>query len=317
MVAEVVLHHRPLPAYVTDLIMVEAADANVHRPSADLGLVYELNPGAKSVFKIPHTPPRTVTVNSLGLRDPERSVKKAPGVFRIIILGSSTTYGAAVNDNETFPLYTEEILNEHAPAGRRYEVWNAGVSAYTPIQMAALGRRLIQMGCEPDAILFQIHLTGPRGFLWEQIDLRAFAADPSLFAEHFCVPDWLAGVAPTLASRSRLALLLIAYYNRVLGVRRRDFWLNLVRLKHHQQAIKDFVRDYGARIHLATINVPCLRPEDNREAAPVVAPAGLPIWCVDVNNNDRNVLLLHPPAYVNRLWAERLAELLETRDGFH
>jgi len=257
-----------------------------------------------------------VTVNNLGLRDPLRSIKKAPGVFRIIILGSSTTYGAAVNDNETLPVYLEKILNGEAPPGRKYEVWNAGVSAYTPMQMAALGRRLIGWGCEPDVMLFQIHLMGPRAFLWRSVDVRDFGLDHSLFAEHFYTPRWLGGVAASLSARSRLILLLMSYYNRVIGAAKRKKLLDEICLAHHQRALRQFVRDFGGRIHLAALNMPCTNPADNFEPLRAAGPASLPVWCIYSDPNDPNALLLHPPPYIYEAWARQTGRMLNNHVGF-
>lgn len=61
-----------------------------------------------------------------------------PGTFRIIMLGGSTVAGSRAGANaQTIPAQLEELLNAGAPAGRRYEVINAGVGGYTAYQATA------------------------------------------------------------------------------------------------------------------------------------------------------------------------------------
>jgi lysophospholipase L1-like esterase len=70
-----------------------------------------------------------VTINNLGLRGPDTTLEKAPGVFRILGVGDSITFGYGVRVEETFLRVLEQDLNASAPAGLRYEVLNAGVPA--------------------------------------------------------------------------------------------------------------------------------------------------------------------------------------------
>jgi hypothetical protein len=78
----------------------------------------------------------TVTTNSLGFRDPERSRGKPRGVFRILAIGSYQTFGHGVDDRDTYPRQLERALN--SGKGRRYEVWNCGRHASTAIMGYAL-----------------------------------------------------------------------------------------------------------------------------------------------------------------------------------
>lgn len=95
----------------------------IKRPSARPGLRYELIPGgfAADYVGVP------VSVNRLGLRDRELAVPKPPGVVRILGLGDSVTFGYGVRLEDTYLKVMERRLNAGAPAGRRYEVVNAGV----------------------------------------------------------------------------------------------------------------------------------------------------------------------------------------------
>lgn len=77
--------------------------------------------------------PHHIRINSLGLRGQEISVKKARGVYRILTLGDSYTYGARVSDEETFPFYLdlERLLNDTNQKKNKFEVINGGHSAYS------------------------------------------------------------------------------------------------------------------------------------------------------------------------------------------
>jgi lysophospholipase L1-like esterase len=70
-----------------------------------------------------------VTINNLGLRGPDTTLAKPPGVFRILGVGDSITFGYGVRVEDTFLRVLEQDLNASAPAGARYEVINAGVPA--------------------------------------------------------------------------------------------------------------------------------------------------------------------------------------------
>jgi hypothetical protein len=70
-----------------------------------------------------------IQINHHGLRDIERDYAKAPGVFRVLILGDSFVEAMHVPLDATFPRVLEQQLNNGA-GGRRIEVLGAGVSGY-------------------------------------------------------------------------------------------------------------------------------------------------------------------------------------------
>ncbi|MCB1153066.1 SGNH/GDSL hydrolase family protein, partial [bacterium] len=254
--AELYLRGQPLRPYLADLIATQGADLPVHRPVDNVHLLFDLKPGARENLARPHRSDRMVTINALGMRDPERTLEKPPGTFRIVVLGSSTTFGAEVSDGETFPNYAEEILNARRD-GRRYEVWNAGISSYTPHQMAAFGRRLIEQGAAPDLIVFQIFLLGPRSFLNGRINLTQYRDDPSLLDEHLVRPSWLSrATAIDLLVRSRLAGLLLAHYNRVVDQKERGAATEAASFEHHIEQLAAFVKDFGDKVRLMAIYMP-------------------------------------------------------------
>ena len=71
------------------------------------------------------------SVNSLGLRDYEYSLKKPKSVFRILMLGDSFTEGYGVELEETFSKLVEKKLNTDKK--EKFEVINAGVTGYSPL----------------------------------------------------------------------------------------------------------------------------------------------------------------------------------------
>ncbi|MGD9644933.1 MAG: SGNH/GDSL hydrolase family protein [Pirellulales bacterium] len=118
--------------------------AGVMRPDDEL--FWSLQPDFHGVFL-----DQPVNTNSLGLRSPPLG-PKAPGTVRILSLGESTTFGAGVADDETYASVLQRELQTADPA-HRYEVINAGVSAYSSFQsLLYLKRRGLAL--EPDIVLF-------------------------------------------------------------------------------------------------------------------------------------------------------------------
>ena len=69
-----------------------------------------------------------VNTNSLGLRDLERTSEKPAGVYRILVLGDSITFGWGVPFEQTYCQVLEKRLNADPPLpGKRFEVINTGV----------------------------------------------------------------------------------------------------------------------------------------------------------------------------------------------
>jgi hypothetical protein len=69
-----------------------------------------------------------VAINSKGLRDVEHAYEKAPGTFRILILGDSYMEAVQVELDVAFPRLLENELN--ARASRKVEVIDSGVASY-------------------------------------------------------------------------------------------------------------------------------------------------------------------------------------------
>ena len=79
-----------------------------------------------------------VSINSHGLRDREYSRSKPPDVYRIVMLGDSTTLGWGVALEQTVSKILEAELNKlHMREYNRFEVLNAGVGNYNTVQEVA------------------------------------------------------------------------------------------------------------------------------------------------------------------------------------
>ena len=96
-----------------------------------------------------------VVINSKGLRSPETPYEKPEGVYRILALGDSWTFGFRMNEPDAYPRQLERILNERAATRgdpRRFEVINAGVIGYSTDQEAAY-LRVEGWKYQPDLVL--------------------------------------------------------------------------------------------------------------------------------------------------------------------
>jgi len=75
----------------------------------------------------------TIDVNSLGFRGPEFAARKPDHVFRIFVLGGSTTFGYPASiprTEDTYPFKLQEALRQRLGT-KDVEVINAGVTGYT------------------------------------------------------------------------------------------------------------------------------------------------------------------------------------------
>lgn len=119
-------------------------------PHPSLGFV--LRPGYDS------TAGSQIHINALGMRGPEVAAEKPPGVFRILCLGGSTTFGTgASSDAATYPGQLQRLLDEAVAGGRvvegrSFQVLNAGVGNWNSgDSLINLELRLLDL--QPDAIL--------------------------------------------------------------------------------------------------------------------------------------------------------------------
>jgi hypothetical protein len=97
-------------------------------------------------------------INSLGYRDAERGVAKAPGTLRIAVLGDSFAEARQVALEDTFASRLGPALGQGCPAlaGRPVEVLNFGVSGYaTTEELLTLRQDALRFA--PDWVLLALY----------------------------------------------------------------------------------------------------------------------------------------------------------------
>lgn len=101
----------------------------------------------------------SVQTNSLGIRAPELSTEKTPGLRRIVGLGDSFAMGYGVELEESWGKYLEQGLNAQSLAAGspvRYETINASVPGHDPVfSYQMLFRRAIRY--QPDIVVLAIN----------------------------------------------------------------------------------------------------------------------------------------------------------------
>ena len=140
----------------------------------------------------------SVRINALGFRGPETTMPKPPGVYRIVALGDSVTFGWGVDDEHTFLRRLEADLNAGVP-GRRFEVINTGLPGYDSVQeLATLERRALALS--PDLVLltYVVNDIDPTRDVLERYLEQSGSAAPDSSAESL-----LGDVFPALSSLAR------------------------------------------------------------------------------------------------------------------
>lgn len=70
--------------------------------------------------------------NSFGFRDVEHTIEKPEGVFRILALGDSFTYGVGASFENTYLYRLEKMLNERSGNHPKVEIIKGGIPSYYP-----------------------------------------------------------------------------------------------------------------------------------------------------------------------------------------
>ncbi|MHB8834577.1 MAG: SGNH/GDSL hydrolase family protein [Candidatus Methylomirabilia bacterium] len=105
-----------------------------YRLSANPVIGYEYRPGNTSSEESFDDGHRGFVINSAGFRDSEHEANKPADVFRIVVLGDSTTAGNGTAFEKIYTTQLEALLNSGRTGGRRYEVLNMGVGGYHTLQ---------------------------------------------------------------------------------------------------------------------------------------------------------------------------------------
>jgi len=90
--------------------------------------------------------------NSFGFRDVEHACNKGEGVFRILGLGDSFTYGVGAEFEQTYLYRLEEMLNGRSGDHPRIEIIKAGIPRYYP-QLERILLDKYGRGFSPDLVL--------------------------------------------------------------------------------------------------------------------------------------------------------------------
>jgi lysophospholipase L1-like esterase len=88
---------------------------------------------------------------SSGLRNQEFSREKPDGVFRIICLGNSNTFGWKQAEKDAYPQRLQELCGRN-PSGLKIEVINAGITGYSSYQGKLFLKNYI-LKLKPDLVL--------------------------------------------------------------------------------------------------------------------------------------------------------------------
>ena len=285
----------------------------VHRAVADPRLLIRLTPGASADYRLPGRAPFSVRVNALGFRGAERSPGKPPGVFRIVCVGASNTYGAELSDHQTWPHQLEARLNRGA-AGRRFEVWNLGVSGYNSLQLVAVAEQALAAH-SPDLIIFSMSNRGPRHFLHGAVSLETFRRDPTLWLETFppALLRWPAW--PALQTRLWLLGHAAVYRLALLGALGRSeqgqSGIPAAAEARYVEITRPFFERAMARTRLAIHICPAVQPRAAFE--PHYAGLKVPLFLHEAEGKAPEFREIHPPAHVMVWYAEVMAAWLQAQ----
>lgn len=136
LIAEVAVRLLDVPPRPMDPLPIPS-----YQLSDDPIIGYEYRPNYKPSDAPSDWSLKNFSINSDGFRDREYTHKKPPGVYRILMLGSSITAGHGIPDLEDiFPKQLERLLNDTTAsrqgdnAAPKYQVLNLGVGGYQPLQ---------------------------------------------------------------------------------------------------------------------------------------------------------------------------------------
>jgi lysophospholipase L1-like esterase len=160
-------------------------------PASDLKIVrhhylnYSLRPGFKR---------GGVSINSMGYRGQELTRRKPSGVFRVAVLGGSSTYTERVHDNDkTFTSQLENLLATEY-GYRKIEIVNAGVPGYNSWE-SLINFQFRVLDLSPDLVIVYHGTNDLRARL---VDPRKYESDNSGFRKPFEMSE------PPFAERSCL-----------------------------------------------------------------------------------------------------------------
>ena len=112
--------------------------------------------------------PQQVSHNSWGFRGPEFTWEKPAGVFRVLCLGGSSTYGfGPSSDATTWPVRLEDHLAAALP-GREIEVINGGCQGYSTFE-SLINLELRGIDLQPDLVVVYHSINDMRCALYPNV----------------------------------------------------------------------------------------------------------------------------------------------------
>ncbi|HSL18954.1 MAG TPA: SGNH/GDSL hydrolase family protein [Methylomirabilota bacterium] len=89
--------------------------------------------------------------NDLGYRS--APARKDPGVFRVVFVGDSWTFGLGVSEAEAFPRQVEELARRYSGVSQPIEAWSLALPGYNMLNETAALSAFSDL-LEPDAVVF-------------------------------------------------------------------------------------------------------------------------------------------------------------------
>lgn len=91
----------------------------------------DLGKNEASIWTINPSMPYAVISNFQGLRkDRDIEIPKPAGIYRILVIGDSFTFGPYLSNYDTYPESLERTLNNDFNSAKKFEVLNAGIASY-------------------------------------------------------------------------------------------------------------------------------------------------------------------------------------------
>jgi len=134
---------------VLEAVLRLSGYGNLEIYQADPSLYWKLKPNQDCFTKVDH---KAVHINSQGTRGPEFRLAKPANTIRILSLGDSRTFGWGLAESETYSSRLQQLAQEKFGSGKRVEVINAGVNAWSYSQMLVYFRDTA-MKYEPDVVI--------------------------------------------------------------------------------------------------------------------------------------------------------------------
>ena len=122
-----------------------------------------------------------VSTDRNGLRAADHRVDKDPNVFRIMMLGCSTTFGWGVKDDETVPAQLEQALRERGYDG--VEVINAGQPGYTSFQGLWLWDKVLHE-YDPDLVVLGFVVQDARRAAYSDLEQALLQGDQQFLKQN-------------------------------------------------------------------------------------------------------------------------------------